>query len=185
MEYSVVAINDGAVTPGDSTLTTTHLLVAVLIGLLLNLNRDEWFVAITFGILIDADHLFAAPRYISDNGFGAVLSPTWDDGSGLPWKSVFHEPAGAFIVVPLAIGWRYMVPLVFWGSHVAADELQAATLKDSALVESALILATCAGILYVAYSRWSVLNPGSSFQSFLGQSWSEVRRWFSRLGESI
>jgi hypothetical protein len=159
--------------------------VAVLIGLLMNLNRDEWFVALTFGVLIDADHLFAAPRYISDNGLGAIMSPSWDDASGLPWKSLFHEPVGAFFVVPLAIGWRYMVPVIFWGTHVAADELQMATLGQSALVESVIIIAVCAGILYVAYSRWSALSAEPSFQLFLKQSWAQIKTWSSRLGESI
>ena len=60
-------------------LTTTHLLVAVLIGLVLNLNRDEWFVALLFGVAIDLDHVFAAPRYISQNGWAAILRPTWSD----------------------------------------------------------------------------------------------------------
>lgn len=151
----------------------------------MNLNRDEWFVALTFGVLIDADHLFAAPRYISDNGLGAIMSPSWDDASGLPWKSLFHEPVGAFFVVPLAIGWRYMVPVIFWGTHVAADELQMATLGQSALVESVIIIAVCAGILYVAYSRWSALSAEPSFQLFLKQSWAQIKTWSSRLGESI
>ena len=159
--------------------------MAVLIGLFMNLNRDEWFVALTFGVLIDADHLFAAPRYISDNGLGAIMSPSWDDASGLPWKSLFHEPVGAFFVVPLAIGWRYMVPVIFWGTHVAADELQMATLGLSALVESVIIIAVCAGILYVAYSRWSALSAEPSFQLFLKQSWAQIKTWSSRLGESI
>ncbi|OGS56146.1 MAG: hypothetical protein A3K60_03860 [Euryarchaeota archaeon RBG_19FT_COMBO_56_21] len=159
--------------------------VAVLIGLLLNLNRDEWFVAITFGVVIDADHLLAAPRYISDNGLGAIMRPSWDDASGLPWKSLFHEPVGAFFVVPLAIGWRYMVPFIFWGTHVAADELQMATLGQSAIIESVLLSVVVAGILYITYSRWSALSQEPSFQRFLTQSWAQARTWFSRLGASI
>lgn len=166
-------------------LTTTHLAIAVLIGLLLNLNRDEWFVAITFGVLIDADHLFAAPRYISDNGLGAIMKPSWDDASGLPWKSLFHEPVGAFFVVPLAIGWRYMTPLVFWGAHLLADELQVATLDQSAVVESVLFTGVVVAIVYVAYSRWSALSGDESFMVFLHESWAQTRQWLASVSASI
>jgi len=142
-------------------------------------------VAITFGVLIDADHLFAAPRYISDNGLGAIMRATWDDASGLPWKSLFHEPVGAFFVVPLAIGWRYMTPLLFWGTHLAADELQMATLGSSAIVESVLLSATVVVIVFLVYSRWSALNDQQSFRVFLTQSWAQVRAWLSRAKVSI
>ncbi|MEM4276121.1 MAG: hypothetical protein QXQ13_01355 [Thermoplasmata archaeon] len=148
-------------------LTTTHLAVAVLLGMLMNLDRDEWFVALTFGLFLDIDHLFAAPRYVSDNGWGALLAPTWEDGSGLPWKSAFHHPEGAFIVGYLSVGWRLCIPLLFWGSHLALDELQLATLDHSAIVESAVLAAALGGILWVGYWRWSRLEPGEDFLGFL------------------
>lgn len=127
--------------------------------MLLSMDRDEWFVAITFGVLIDADHLFAAPRYISDNGWDAILAPTWDDASGLPWKSSFHHPEGAFIVGYLSIGWRLFIPMLFWGSHVALDELQLAAVEHSALVESVLLVSIIGGILAISHHRWSKLDP--------------------------
>jgi len=160
---------------GDRTLTTTHLAAAVLIGLLLNLNRDEWFVALTFGVFIDADHLFALPRHVSDNGWAALLWPSWDDGSGLPWRSLLHQPIGFFVVAPLAIGWRYMLPLLFWGVHVGMDELQMATLEHSAVIESTLLAAVCSGILALQYRRWVALSPGSGFTDYLDHLWARTR----------
>jgi len=132
----------------------------------LGLDRDEWFVAITFGVLIDADHLFAAPRYISDNGWGAILAPTWDDGSGLPWKSAFHHPEGAFVVGYLSVGWRFFMPMLFWGSHVALDELQLATLEHSAVVETLLLAGIVSGIVLVGHSRWSALHPDEDVRAY-------------------
>lgn len=150
----------------------------------MNLNKDEWFIAITFGVLIDADHLFAAPRYISDNGLAAILRPSWDDASGLPWKSLFHDPIGVFIVAPLSIGWRFLLPLVFWGMHVAADELQAATLDQSAIVESAMLCAVIVAIVFVTYSRWRALAPKPGLRCFFEHSWAEAKAWFSKFGSS-
>ena len=153
----------------STTLTTTHLAFAVLLGMLLNMNRDEWFVALTFGVLIDADHLFAAPRYISDNGWAALLRPSWDDGSGLPWRSLMHYPVGAFVVVPLAVGWRLMIPLVFWGSHLLLDYLQNLTVAYSAPVEALLFGSICVAITYVKYSRWKEIRSDADFPRFVSE----------------
>jgi len=152
---------------GGPTLTITHFAVAVLIGLLLNLNRDEWFVALTFGVLLDADHIFGAHRYITDNGWAAVLRPTWDDGSGLPWKSLLHYPVGFFVVAPLSVGWNFLLPLLFWGAHVGLDELQGATLDHSAAIESALLVSACAGVFAVKYHRWTALTPDGGLSGYL------------------
>ncbi len=148
-------------------LTTTHLAAVVLLGLLLDLDWNEWFVALLFGIGLDLDHLFAAPSYIGRHGFGAILAPTWDDGSGLVWRSVLHYPAGAFLVVPLAVGWRLMLPIIFWLSHLSIDYLQSATLAYSALVESILLGAVCSGIFALAYYRWRVAYASSGLFPFL------------------
>ena len=148
-------------------LTTTHFAFAILLGMLLNLNRDEWFVALTFGVVIDADHLFALPRYVSDNGAAAILSPTWDDGSGLPWKSSFHHPEGAFVVGYLAVGWRLFIPFIFWGSHVAIDEFQLATLGHSAAIETVFLTSVVGGILALGYTRWLGLEPEGDFRHYL------------------
>jgi hypothetical protein len=142
--------------------------------MLLNLDRNEWFVALTFGVIIDADHLFALPRYISDNGAAAILSPTWDDGSGLPWKSSFHHPEGAFVVGYLAVGWRLFIPFIFWAAHVAIDELQLATLDYSAMIESTFLITVVSGIVALGFWRWSKLEPEGDFSQYL----SYVKKWF-------
>lgn len=138
-----------------------------MLGLLLNLNRDEWFIAIIFGVALDIDHLFAAPRYLGDNGMAALLRPTWDDGSGLPWKSLLHHPVGFFVVAPLSVGWHYLLPLLFWGLHVGIDEFQNATLEHNTAMESTLFVAACLGIFLVEYRRWSSLAPESTVSAYL------------------
>lgn len=148
-------------------------------GLVLWLNKDEWFVAIIFGVMIDLDHIFAAPGYISANGWDAIMRATWDDGSGRVWRSLFHEPVGFFVVAPLAVGWRFMVPLLFWGTHLGVDWLQTATIEYSAVVESAFLVLVVAGIVHVLYRRWKALNPGSNFPAYLAFASSSIRSYFS------
>lgn len=137
--------------------------------MLLNLSRDEWFVVLLFGVAIDVDHAFAAPRYITDNGWSAILLPTWDDGSGLPWKSLFHYPVGAMIVFPLAVGWRLLLPFTFWGMHVAIDYLQEAIVNYSNPVELVMFCATVYGIAFVRYRRWKELGAEGTFTQYLSK----------------
>lgn len=144
----------------------------------MDLDWNEWFAAFLFGIALDADHLFAAPRYISSNGWGAILRPTWDDGSGIAWRSLLHEPVGAFVVVPVSVGWRLMLPLIFWSMHVGIDYLQNATLAYSAPLEGAVFTGTVASIVWVVYRRWSQLQPkGADFRMFLRQAGARVRAY--------
>ena len=152
----------------------------VLIGLALRLDRNEWFIALLFGIALDLDHLFAAPRYVTANGWGAILRPTWDDGSGIPWRSLLHEPVGAFVVMPLAVGWRFMLPLLFWSAHVGIDNLQNATLAYSAAVEVAVFSATIGSIVWILYRRWSELQgDDADFRKFLSYAGASLRSYLS------
>ena len=148
-------------------LTTTHIAVTILLCMILNLNQDEWFIAFTFGVVIDADHIFEAPRYISHNGWGALLNRSWDDGSGLPWKSLLHYPVGAFVVAPLSVGWRYFLPGLFWSLHLTLDYVQNATGFWSTPIEATLMTSSCLGIVWILFRNWSVEEPDGDFRGFL------------------
>ncbi len=131
------------------------------------MDWNEWFVAILFGVALDLDHLFAVPGYVGRNGFGAILAPSWDDGSGAVWRSLIHYPIGSFVVIPLAVGWRFMLPLLFWASHLAIDYVQSATLAYSAIVEAAFLSVTCIAIFGLGYYRWRVAKGASGVFPFL------------------
>jgi len=151
-----------------------------LLGLLLNLDRNEWVVALSFGVLIDADHLFALPRYVHDNGAAAILAPTWDDGSGLPWKSAYHHGDGAFVVGYLSVGSRLFYPFIFWGIHVAMDELQLATIEYTTPIEAAIFSSVVVGIVYIGYFRWHALEPDKGFSDYLSHLKSIVKKSVGR-----
>lgn len=146
----------------------------------MNLDRNEWVVALSFGVLIDADHLFALPRYVHDNGAAAILAPTWDDGSGLPWKSAYHFGDGAFIVGYLSIGSRLFFPFVFWGVHVAMDELQLVTIEYSTPIEVAILSSAVLGTVYLGYFRWHALEPDKGFADYLAYLKGYVKKAVSR-----
>lgn len=162
-------------------LTPAHLTVVVLVAMLLRLNRDEWFIALMFGVVIDADHLFALPRYVSDNGWAAVLRQSWDDASGLPWKSWLHYPMAAIVVGHLSLGWRFALPLAFWGLHVGMDESQLVLGRMNTAVESALLLGSVAGILFLVYSKWALTTGGSGLKAYAAFLASSSREMLSSL----
>lgn len=147
-------------------LTPTHLMVVVLAAMLLRLDRNEWFMALLFGVVVDADHLFALPRYVSDNGWSAVLRQTWDDGSGLPWKSWLHYPMAAVVVGHLSVGWRFALPLSFWAIHVGMDGLQIMLGDANILVESCILVGAAAGIVFLGYRRWSTSTGMSGVKAY-------------------
>lgn len=122
------------------------------------------------------------PRYVHDNGAAAILAPTWDDGSGLPWKSSFHHGDGAFVVGYLSIGSRLFYPFIFWGLHVAMDELQLAAIDFSTPIETAILASSVAGILYLGYYRWHALEPDKSFAEYLSYLKDYARKALARSG---
>jgi len=88
-----------------------------------------------------------------------------------------HSPVAAFVVAPLAVGWRYLIPLSFWAIHLGLDELQIATLEYSALVESPILALTVAGILFVDHRRWSAASGTSGAMPYLGSLWPRLSGW--------
>ncbi len=147
-------------------LTPTHFAVFVLLGMLLRLDKGEWFVAFMFGVMIDADHLFALPRYVSDNGWSALLRQSWDDSSGLPWKSWFHYPVAAIVVGHVSEGWRFALPLAFWAVHIGMDGLQLMLGGMNTAVESAILIGPTSGIVLLAYREWSLTSGRSGLRAY-------------------
>ncbi|HEX9907029.1 MAG TPA: hypothetical protein VGB78_00990 [Thermoplasmata archaeon] len=155
-------------------LTPTHLAFVVFLGLILALDKHEWFVAVMFGVFVDIDHVFGLQRYVEANGYSAIMAASWDDGTGEPWKSLMHYPVGVVIVAPLAIGWRFMLPLLFWGSHLGLDYLQTATLAHAAVVESIFLSAVIVGIFAVSFLSWRSTRSAG-----------DVRQYLQYLGRSL
>lgn len=140
----------------------------------MNLNRDEWFIGLMFGVFIDIDHVFAIPRYVQENGFLALLTPTLEDPSGHPWKSLLHRPVGAFIMMPLSVGWRFFFPALFWGVHMCMDIYQTACDSYPVIVEAALFIGACAGIAVLGYTRAKGTDLTLTPRGYLERSLSMV-----------
>lgn len=103
----------------------SHLLATLLLGLLAGrlgrpFTRTQWLLAVGFGVAIDADHLLQVPAYLALHG-AAALTPgqmlTW----GSAWQGFLHTPWALLLAAPLALLYRSVVPLAFWGLHMVQD----------------------------------------------------------------
>lgn len=120
-------------------LAITHLAVSLLLIQALTLDRNDSFMALLFGVFIDADHLLGLKEYAQSKGVASVLdldSLVQADGQ---WKSLLHNPMAAALVGPMSIGSRLAVPLLFWGVHVCMDQIEDIFLGVFSVPEIALL----------------------------------------------
>jgi len=71
------------------------------------------------------------------------------------------------VVVPLSIGWRYFLPVLFWAVHLELDYIQNATLSWSTPIETTVMISSCLGIVFILYRNWSDANPDGDFRQFI------------------
>lgn len=103
----------------------SHLLATLLLGLLAGrlwrpFTRTQWLLAVGFGVAIDVDHLLQMPAYLAMHGT-AALTPEQMLHWGAAWQGVMHTPWALLFAVPLALVYRSVVPLAFWGLHMVQD----------------------------------------------------------------
>ena len=102
----------------------SHLLGTVLLGLLLSrivpFQARDWVIALTFGVLIDLDHLLQIPAYIQANGL-AALKPGEMAQWGGAWQGIMHKPVALALVGFASLALWSWLPLTFWGLHMFQD----------------------------------------------------------------
>ena len=102
----------------------THLVVVLLLIKLFRLDKNEAFAALLFGVFIDFDHVFGMAEFVKQDGIENALNLDAALTSDVQWKSLMHDPMAAIILVPAAIGFRFVVPLLAWGMHLVMDYVQ-------------------------------------------------------------
>ncbi|MFA7341799.1 MAG: hypothetical protein WCY65_01325 [Candidatus Methanomethylophilaceae archaeon] len=101
-----------------------HILVVIILIKVLHLDRNEAFVAILFGVLLDLDHLMGVPAYISEYGWAAVFNIDSLLHNDVQWKSSMHGAEAFIVVSAVSILLRMYIPLLFWSVHVFMDWVQ-------------------------------------------------------------
>lgn len=163
-------------------LAVTHLLFVLLFIRLLDLDGNEAFVALLFGVFIDLDHLMGMPEFIHQNGVASIADAEAFMTSDIQWKSLFHSPVAVLVVAPVAIAFRYMFPLLIWGSHLLMDWVQEAYLGLFSFAEIALLMLMLSIYGWIEYRAFMEL-PRSRFVPLEFMRWelSKLTNWFSKV----
>lgn len=152
-------------------LAITHLVVTLLLIHILVLDRNDAFVALVFGVLIDLDHLMGLKDYADAHGVRALMD--WDTlvNPGGHWKSILHNPVAIALVGPLSAVSRLGIPLLFWGIHMIMDMVQESCLAQFSTAEEMLLLFSSAALIAIRYTAYSTRHWGSTFTDYLKAEW--------------
>lgn len=157
-------------------LAITHLVVTLLLIHILVLDRNDAFVAIVFGVLIDLDHLMGLKDYADAHGMKALMD--WDTlvNPGGHWKSILHNPIAIAFVGPLSTVSRLGIPLLFWGVHMTMDVIQESYLTQFSAAEAMLLLFSTAALIAIRYTAYSMRHWGATLSDYLKAEWLNLRR---------
>ena len=151
----------------------------------LNLDKNDSFVALLFGVFIDVDHFLGLKDYVAANGLASVLDMDSLMQPGGQWKSLFHNPVAVMVVGPVSTGSRLALPLLFWGVHIVMDYFEDAVLGLFSVWEMALLAGSFLALTSVAFRRYAAANPGSGFRDFAGHVLGLVSRPFRSLTGAV
>ncbi len=154
-------------------LAITHVVVSVLLIHLLTLDRNDAFVALLFGVFIDLDHLLGLGGYVQSKGVVGLFDTHSLMNPGGQWKSMLHNPISLGVVAPISVGWRFAIPLLFWGVHLSMDWAEENVLGNFSVAEMLLVL--MAGTLLVAIRFSKFTGEDSSIGGFIRHELAELR----------
>ena len=162
-------------------LALTHLVFALLLISVFRLDRSNAFAVLLFGVLIDLDHTFGFVEFLAREGLSNSLDYKAAMASNIQWKSMFHSPEAALLIMPLSVNYRYGIPFVAWAAHIAMDHVQINYLGVMSSIEF-LFLGMLLAALACSEIRGMRKNvPSASFSDMLAWEADRTRTWFGEL----
>jgi hypothetical protein len=163
-------------------ISITHLVVSLLLIQLMNLDRNDAFVALVFGVFIDIDHLFGLREYAETRGFAALFDIDSLMNPGGQWKSLFHSPMAVGMVAPMSVGSRLAVPLLFWGVHLTMDFAEDNILGLLSAPEAVLAVIAACGFVSLRYAKYLEAGSASTLMEYFRR---EVRSFRNMMRPSV
>lgn len=159
-------------------LALTHVVITLLIIQILLLDRNEAFIALTFGVFIDLDHLLGLGTYAKANGIAPLFDMDTLMNPGGQWKSMLHSPMALGMVVPISYVVRMAIPVLFWGVHVSMDYLEESVLGNFSAFEAMLGALAAITLLTMRYSKYVESFSLADIQTYLLSEISSVKTYF-------
>lgn len=151
------------------------MVVSLLLIQLMNLDRNDAFVALVFGVFIDVDHLFGLKEYAETRGFAALFDIDSLMNPGGQWKSLFHSPMAVGMVAPMSVGSKLAVPLLFWGIHLAMDFAEDNLLGLMSAPEAVLAVVAMCGFVSLRYAKCLELGRVSTLIGYFRNEFQGLR----------
>jgi hypothetical protein len=156
-------------------LALTHIIVTLLVIQLLMLDRNEAFIALTFGVFIDLDHLLGLGTYARANGISPLMDMDTLMNPGGQWKSMLHSPMALAMVVPISYVVRMAIPVLFWGVHVSMDYLEESFLGNFSDLEAMLGALAAIALVTMRYSKYVESFSFSDIRTYLKMEVASVK----------
>lgn len=161
-------------------LSITHVAVTLLLIQLMNLDRNDAFVAMLFGVFIDLDHLFGLASYTQTNGVSSLFDFHSLMDPGGQWKSLLHSPVSVALVTPLSLASRLAIPLLFWAVHLSMDFVEQNYLGNFSPIEAGLLFLAGFWLVALRYGRFAIGKDRPTFSAYIRSELAEARGLFSR-----
>jgi hypothetical protein len=159
-------------------LSVTHLVVSLLLIQLMNLDRNDAFIALVFGVFIDLDHLFGLKQYTEARGIAALLDFDSLMNPGGQWKSLFHNPMAIGVIAPLSVGSRLGIPILFWGVHLIMDFAGDMFLGLFSAPEAMLLALAGIALVSIRYARCMESGNAEGIVGFVRSEFAAVKGVF-------
>ncbi len=145
---------------------------------LMNLDRNDAFIALVFGVFIDLDHLFGLKEYTEARGITALLDFDSLMNPGGQWKSLFHNPMAIGVIAPLSAGSRLGIPILFWGVHLIMDFAADMFLGLFSAPEALLLALAGIALVSIRYARCTESGRGEGIAGFIRNEYGAVKGIF-------
>lgn len=145
---------------------------------MLNLDRNDAFIALVFGVFVDLDHLFGLRQYTEARGITALLDFDSLMNPGGQWKSMFHSPLAVGIIAPLSFGSRLAIPMLFWGVHLLMDFAQDTFLGLFSAPEAMLLVLAGLALASIRYAKSLEAETARGLLAYVRSELSGLRSIF-------
>jgi len=158
-------------------LAVTHVVITLLLIQIMLLDRNEAFIALTFGVFIDLDHLLGLGTYAKANGIAPLLDVDTLMNPGGQWKSMLHSPMALAMVVPISYVVRMAIPVLFWGVHISMDYLEENLLGNLSTFEAMLGALAAMALVTMRYSKYVESFSLADIRTYLMSETSTIRAY--------
>jgi len=162
-------------------LALTHLVFCLILITVFRLDRNNAFAVLLFGVVIDLDHTFGLVEFVAREGLSNSLDYKAAMASNIQWKSMFHSPEAALLVIPLSASYRYALPFFAWGAHLTMDYVQINYLGVMSGIEFLLLGLMLIGLLCLELRDRRAVVPGTTVRGLLVWEAQRIGVWFSGL----